>query len=87
MMSQAVFVVDYFRHPEVIKLNSTTPNAVIFNLKSIFSHHGVPSMLISDNGSLFDSIDIKKNLSTSMVSHMLQAALTTHRAIAWQKAQ
>ena len=49
--STYLLVVDYFsRYPQVIKLNSTTSKAVISTPKSIFSHHGVPSVLMSDNG-------------------------------------
>ena len=49
--STYLLVVDYFsRYSEVIKLNSTTSKTIISSLKSIFSHHSVPSVLMSDNG-------------------------------------
>ena len=44
-------VVDYFsRFIEVSKLSSTSSEAVIEHLKSIFSRHGIPETVISDNG-------------------------------------
>ncbi len=44
-------VVDYFsRYPEVVKLTSTISAAIITALKAIFSRHGIPEVLRSDNG-------------------------------------
>ena len=46
-----LLVVDYFsRYPEVIKVISTTSVAIITVLKSIFSRHGIPEVLRSNNG-------------------------------------
>ena len=51
-----LLVVDYYsRYPEVIKLTTTTSTAVVNILKSIFSRHGIPEILRSDNGPQFDS--------------------------------
>ena len=51
-----LLVVDYFfRYPEVIKLTSTTSATVIMILKSIFSRHGIPEIVRSDNGPQFTS--------------------------------
>ncbi|XP_060073548.1 uncharacterized protein K02A2.6-like [Ylistrum balloti] len=45
-----LFVVDYFsRFVEIAKLSSTSSEDVIVHLKSIFSRHGIPDVLISDN--------------------------------------
>ena len=53
-------VVDYFsRHPKVIKLNTTTSKTVTSSLKSIFSCHGAPFILMNDNGPQFDSSEMK----------------------------
>lgn len=49
-------LVDYFsRCPEVSKLSSTTSTAVITVLKSIFSRHGIPAILMTGNGPQFSS--------------------------------
>ena len=51
-----LMVVDYFsRYPEVIQLKSTISLAVIQSLKGVFSRHGVPKMLVSDNGPQYSS--------------------------------
>ena len=48
---QYLLVVDCFsRYPEVTKLTSTTSATTISVLKSIFSRHGIPEVLRSDNG-------------------------------------
>lgn len=49
-------LVDYFsRYPEVVKLTSTTSHSVIEALKPIFSRHGVPETMVSDNGPQYAS--------------------------------
>ena len=46
-----LLVVDYFsRYIELTKLSATTSANIIQALKSIFSRHGIPDTLISDNG-------------------------------------
>ena len=56
--AEYIVIIDYFsRYPEVIKLRSTTSLSVIHALKSVFSRHGIPEILISDNGPQFSSRD------------------------------
>ena len=44
-------LVDCFsRYLEVVKMSSATFHAVITAMKSIFSRHGLPETLCSDNG-------------------------------------
>ena len=51
-----ILLIDYFsRYPEVVKLTSTTSGSIITALKSIFSRHGVPEVLVSDNGPQYAS--------------------------------
>lgn len=48
--------VDYFsRYPEVQQLKTTTSIAVISALKAVFSRHGIPEVVRSDNGPQFSS--------------------------------
>jgi len=49
-------VVDYFsKYLEVIKLGTITSRSVIDGLKAMFSRHGIPETVISDNGPQFSS--------------------------------
>ena len=52
-----LLVVDYLsRFPEVVKLSrSTSSSVIIAHLKSIFSRHGIPEVLRSDNGPQYAS--------------------------------
>ena len=46
-----LLVVDYYSHfIEIARLTSTTAASVISHLKSIFSRHGIPETVMSDNG-------------------------------------
>ena len=58
-------VVDYFsRFPEVKTLTTTTSEKIILSLKEVFSHHGIPETLVTDNGPQFTSqefIDFAKS--------------------------
>ena len=65
-----LLVVDYFsRYPEVVKLTSTTSTAVVTILKSIFSRHGIPEVLRSDNGPQFDSQEMSAFASSYGFQH------------------
>ena len=69
--STYLLVVDYFsRYPEVIKLNTITSKTVISSLKSIFSRHGIPSILMSDNGPQFDSSEMKTFVNNYGFNHI-----------------
>ena len=56
-----LLVVDYYsRYPEVAELSSTTSRNVISALKSMFSRHGIPDLLHSDNGPQFSSEELNQ---------------------------
>ena len=50
-----VIVDAYSKYPEVVKMRSTTTNATVYELKQVFSRHGYPEVLVSDNGPQFKS--------------------------------
>ena len=51
-----LIVIDYFsRYVELAKLSRTTSPDVIVHLKSMFARHGIPELLLSDNGPQFSS--------------------------------
>ncbi|KAJ3649934.1 hypothetical protein Zmor_021650 [Zophobas morio] len=53
-------VQDYYsKYPEIRKLKKLTSLETIEYLKDIFSHHGIPEELRSDNGKQFDSLEFR----------------------------
>ena len=66
-----VLVVDYFsRFPEVVKLTSTTSANVISALKSVFSRHGIPEIVRSDNGPQYASAEFSTFASSYGFQHV-----------------
>ena len=64
-------VVDYFsRYPEVVQLKSTTSQSIITSLKSIFSRHGIPEILVSDNGPQYSSHEFAEFAATYNFAHV-----------------
>ena len=65
-----LLVVDYFsRYPEVIQLPSTTATSVILALKAIFARHGIPEIVVSDNGPQYTSYEFQEFKSTYDFRH------------------
>lgn len=59
--SEFLLCVDYFsKFPELMKLKDTTSHRVILAIKSMFARHGIPDVLISDNGPQYASADFKE---------------------------
>ena len=51
-----LLLVDYYsRYVEIAKLSGTTATEIINHMKGIFARHGIPEVLISDNGSQYAS--------------------------------
>ncbi|XP_064483051.1 uncharacterized protein K02A2.6-like [Ornithodoros turicata] len=49
-----LIVVDYYsRYPELVRLHSLSREAIVNHCKSIFARHGIPEVVISDNGPQF----------------------------------
>ena len=54
--SHYLLVIDYFsRYIEVVEVRSMTSVHIIKHLKAIFSRHGVPECVVSDNGTQYTS--------------------------------
>ncbi|KAM7294514.1 uncharacterized protein ISCGN_024020 [Ixodes scapularis] len=52
-----LIVTDYFsRYPEVAQLSSLTSETVIRHCKSIFARHGIPEVVVSENGPQFSRV-------------------------------
>ena len=87
-----MITVDYYsRWIEITKLGSTSSNAIIEKLKDIFSTHGYPDVLQSDNGPQFASSQFKDfadNCNFRHVTsspHMHQANGLVERAVQTSK--
>lgn len=53
--------VDYFsKFPEIQRLTDTTSRGVIMAMKSVFSRHGIPDTLVSDNGPQYACAEFKQ---------------------------
>ena len=56
-----LLLVDYHsRYPEIVKLNDRSSGSIISHMKSIFSRHGIPTMIRSDNGPQYSSHEFAK---------------------------
>jgi len=59
-MTIYLLVVDYYsRYVELQKLNSTSSASIFTTLKAVFSRHGIPTTLVSNNGPQYDSHEMK----------------------------
>ena len=66
-----IVVTDYFsRYPEIVKLKSTTTQSVVTALKSVFSRHGIPETVVSDNGPQFSSQEFSDFASNYQFAHV-----------------
>ena len=62
---------DYFsRHIETQKLSSTTSSSIIIALKSIFTHHGIPDVVVTDNGPQCSSSEFETFAASYNFSHI-----------------
>ncbi|CAK5104917.1 unnamed protein product [Meloidogyne enterolobii] len=66
-----LLIVDaYSRYPFVVQMKSTTSAYIITALREIFSMFGPPSVLVSDNGPQFISLEFETFLRTNGVNHI-----------------
>lgn len=64
-----VVIDEYSRYPEVEIVHSTSAQCVIKHLDAIFARQGCPEVMKSDNGSPFQSLDLKKWLEMMGIKH------------------
>ncbi|BHF78836.1 hypothetical protein SprV_0602195100 [Sparganum proliferum] len=66
-----LFLVDaYSKWPEIAPLNPATASATIAFLRRIFSQHGLPEVLVSDNGSQFTSSSFEDFYRQHNIQHL-----------------
>ena len=76
-----LLLVDYYlRYIEVVKLSTTTARGVVLAMKPIFARHGIPNVIISDNGPQYTSQEFRDFATTYNFQH-LQVALTTPKGM------
>ena len=72
--SSYLIVVDaYSKWPEVIPMNTTTSQNTIRALMTLFSTHGLPERIVSDNGPQFCSEEFENFLKVNGIWHTLSA--------------
>jgi transposase InsO family protein len=65
-----VIVDAYSKYPEVFAMNSTTSTATIKKLRYLFTRHGLPTLLVSDNGTQFASKEFQRFCKSNGIEHM-----------------
>lgn len=68
-------VVDaYSKFPEVVKMTNITARTTITALRDIFSRHGLPEILVSDNGAQFTAREFEQFCANNGILHRTSAA-------------
>ena len=66
-----LLLVDYFsRYIEVVKLTCTTTKSVVAAMKPLFAKHGIPDVIISDNGPQYSSQEFKQFAEDYKFNHL-----------------
>ena len=82
-----ILVVDYFsRYIKMQKLSSTTSSSIIIALKLIFARHGIPDVVVTDNGPNTPPVSLK-HLQHPIIFPILPAAHTTQWEMEKRKEQ
>jgi DNA polymerase III epsilon subunit-like protein len=80
MQNSFLIVVDaHSKWPEIIPTKPTNSTATIKILREIFPHFGLPSILVSDNGSNFRSTKFDDILKANEIHHNTQHRITQLR--------
>nr|VZI34367.1 unnamed protein product [Spirometra erinaceieuropaei] len=69
-VSYLILVDAYSKWPEIAPLNPATASATITFLRRIFSQHGLPEVLVSDNGSQFTSSTFEDCCRQHNIQHL-----------------
>ncbi|XP_062608629.1 uncharacterized protein K02A2.6-like [Saccostrea cucullata] len=66
-----LIVVDaYSKWPEVFEMRSTTSNATINTLRTLFARQGIPAEIVSDNGPQFRSEEFRQFMESNAIRHI-----------------
>ena len=64
-------IVAYSKWMEVVLVRHATSQTTIYKLRVIFATHGLPEMLVSDNGTPFTSAEFQEFVSNNAICHVL----------------
>lgn len=74
--SEFLLCVDYFsKFPEITTLRDTTSCSVIIAVKSMFERHGIPDVVISDNGPLYAGAEFKDFAKSWEFRHIMSSLM------------
>ena len=65
-----IFIDSYSKWPEVISLTSATTTATIAALRRIYSQHGLPEIVVLDNGTQFSSAQFNDFCRQHCIKHI-----------------
>ena len=69
-----LIVVDvHSKWPEVLPMNSTTAPVTVRRLREVFSQHGLPDQIVSDNGPQFTSDEFRRFTEANGITHTFSA--------------
>ena len=68
-----VLIDSYSKFPEIVQMKSTTAVATVDVLREIFSRHGLPKMIVSDNGPQFTAQEFKDFCLRNGIMHRTTA--------------
>ena len=72
--SKYLLIVDYYsRFPVLHKLASTTARALIQEMKAVFAELGVPSVIVSDGGPQYTSVEFKDFMKQWQIEHRVSS--------------
>ena len=68
-------VVDaYSKFPEIVKMSTTSAKATVTTLRDIFSRHGLPEIIVSNNGPQFTATEFEQFCTSNGILHRTSAA-------------
>ena len=71
-----LLVIDYYsQYIEIALLKRTTATEVIAHMKSIFARHGIPELIVSDNGPQYSSEEFSKFMREYQCQHVTSSPL------------
>ena len=68
-----VLVVSHSKWMEALVVNSATSNATVEKLQTVFATHGLPEVIVSDNGTAFTSDEFALFVQRNGIRHLISA--------------